>query len=1092
MKADFTRDTFAPEKRYNRVVQQQGRVPLDADWNEQTAIQEHHDEVEAVDVIGQAGFPQGPSFHLSASPDGLDLFVGDGNAYVDGVLAENRNGSVEVLAFQAPNQVQLRTLILDGVPLRAGEWVNANVGAAQPWFRIQTVDPLKQTLTLMPNLPSTLPPIGTGVWVKRVASYIIQPDWYFPDFVTFGAAPALPALDTNATFLAYLDVWHRHVTALEDPLLREVALGGSDTCTRQKTVWQVKLLPGDEGQTIDCSTPLPTEVSTGRIAARARMPSTGDTPCVVSPTARYRSLENQLYRVEIHDPGTVGTATFKFSRDNGMVMVSWLTQTGTDLVVSSLGRDKVLGFASGQWIELVDDTVDESQAPGTLVKIKKVNPATNTITIDDTTVYPSTGRGYDITKFPRNPRVRRWDHVSSVAALTVVRPAGDGFVDLEQGVQVRFEDGNYVSGDYWLIPARTITADVEWPRNEVNDPIPQARHGIKHHFARLGVVTIAGGKITSVSDCRPQFPPLTNLPAEGDGCCCGVTIKPGDDPQRAIDTAIAKAGTQKIEGLNIEFAAGTFQLGAPIRISAPELGHGNLVVRGCGGTTRLIAAQQENVLRIVGWKSATVVDMYAEAGVTDQGAGQRQRPDVEPPSEADLNRHLLGVVCIRNCGSARAERLELKCASGPRRQASCLSVWNDERGFVRSQGYNSDLVGASWIRDCRLEVGHLQVGALLVNQMRATVADNLITSYQPSRDSIGAITTSREYLSLYRKLVIRDLQLTLAGSESPQPIVAGLTNHTLVLGRTQISFRADTMLGSAWQGVFQSEAKRVFPFLFNRQPVPETPGRSKASPGKSGAPVRSKATSSIGKHTEPSSTRLVMALDLQKATYKVRNRIQKMAQTILAAAAGLPNVKTTLTEDQLQPFKKWLVTRQASLISVASAGIVIGGSSGGDLRVINNTVAGALDGIHLGFSHSDGPDDPADQAVRIQVEGNSVVVQIPREIQRGFHRGVFVGNGRSITVCRNLVVVRTAAVGENAAPTVDGISVNGVDGPVVQVTDNDVQGATVGIRTELTRDPQNPSGDMQWRVANNATFGCSTNRVTIPVPGVVETGNTPP
>ena len=29
-----------------------------------------------------------------------------------------------------------------------------------------------------------------------------------------------------------------------------------------------------------------------------------------------------------------------------------------------------------------------------------------------------------------------------------------------------------------------------------------------------------------------------------------------------------------------------------------------------------------------------------------------------------------------------------------------------------------------------------------------------------------------------------------------------------------------------------------------------------------------------------------MALDLQKATYKVRNRIQKMAQTILAAAAG--------------------------------------------------------------------------------------------------------------------------------------------------------------------------------------------------------------
>src|SRR5262249_6328751 len=43
--------------------------------------------------------------------------------------------------------------------------------------------------------------------------------------------------------LAYLDVWGRHVTALDDPRLREVALGGPDTDTRLKRVWQVKILP---------------------------------------------------------------------------------------------------------------------------------------------------------------------------------------------------------------------------------------------------------------------------------------------------------------------------------------------------------------------------------------------------------------------------------------------------------------------------------------------------------------------------------------------------------------------------------------------------------------------------------------------------------------------------------------------------------------------------------------------------------------------------------------------------------------------------------------------------------------------------------
>ena len=41
MKGDFTRLTFAPAKHYSSVRQQQGRVQLDADWNEQVDIQNH-------------------------------------------------------------------------------------------------------------------------------------------------------------------------------------------------------------------------------------------------------------------------------------------------------------------------------------------------------------------------------------------------------------------------------------------------------------------------------------------------------------------------------------------------------------------------------------------------------------------------------------------------------------------------------------------------------------------------------------------------------------------------------------------------------------------------------------------------------------------------------------------------------------------------------------------------------------------------------------------------------------------------------------------------------------------------------------------
>ena len=49
-------------------------------------------------------------------------------------------------------------------------------------------------------------------------------------------------------------------------------------------------------------------------------------------------------------------------------------------------------------------------------------------------------------------------------ALTVDVPAAnDGFIELEGGVQVKFEPGTYKTGDYWLIPARTATGSIEWP-----------------------------------------------------------------------------------------------------------------------------------------------------------------------------------------------------------------------------------------------------------------------------------------------------------------------------------------------------------------------------------------------------------------------------------------------------------------------------------------------------------------------------------------------------------------------------------------------------------------------------------------------------
>ena len=51
MKGDFTRSTFNARKHFTRVLMQQGRVQVDADWNEQQAILQHRDQTTAGDVI---------------------------------------------------------------------------------------------------------------------------------------------------------------------------------------------------------------------------------------------------------------------------------------------------------------------------------------------------------------------------------------------------------------------------------------------------------------------------------------------------------------------------------------------------------------------------------------------------------------------------------------------------------------------------------------------------------------------------------------------------------------------------------------------------------------------------------------------------------------------------------------------------------------------------------------------------------------------------------------------------------------------------------------------------------------------------------
>src|SRR3954462_1378186 len=107
MKGDFSRETFDSKKHYSRVLMQQGRVQLDADWNEQQAIQHHRIATESKDVIGAAGAPLNDAGFQITTPDGKALNVGRGRYYVNGMLCENETdiGYAAQPDFQNPPDV---------------------------------------------------------------------------------------------------------------------------------------------------------------------------------------------------------------------------------------------------------------------------------------------------------------------------------------------------------------------------------------------------------------------------------------------------------------------------------------------------------------------------------------------------------------------------------------------------------------------------------------------------------------------------------------------------------------------------------------------------------------------------------------------------------------------------------------------------------------------------------------------------------------------------------------------------------------------------------------------------------------------------
>jgi len=525
MKGDFTRDTFNPKKHFSRVLMQQGRVQLDADWNEQAAILLHYLQSLAADLIGSHGGPGG-GFQIDAQLEGsnvVDLMIKPGHYYVEGILCELEATPVPIIEFPVDTdtkKARVSTLVVDGRTFEPRQWVEIG----NQFFKITDVEVSQRVLTFRTAITTTSP-----AQLRRITTYYTQPD--YPRDTTRDPLPRLP-------FLVYLDVWERHITYIEDfqfPSIREIALGGPDTASRAKVLWQVKtqlLTSGTNCNNMVLSWTNLIEQwqpkNRGQLKAKTKEPTTKNTDaCTISPEARFRGPENQLYRVEIHAGGAAGTAKFKWSRDNGSVVYPVRKLQGNVVTLEHLGQDDRRSLHVSQWVEIIDDNMTLRGEAGPFLQIEIIDEVEKTVTLTVPTGVTLPVYNEDD---PRHPLLRRWD-----SGLIPVREgtAEQDWIDLEDGIVIQFQPvpsppiaHTYRPGDYWLIPARTAVGEVLWPYEKDADdkkqPLALPPHGVEHHFAPLALVSVGTGGTITASDCRNCFDPISAFPCTGTGTAGAV------------------------------------------------------------------------------------------------------------------------------------------------------------------------------------------------------------------------------------------------------------------------------------------------------------------------------------------------------------------------------------------------------------------------------------------------------------------------------------------------------------------------------------------------------------------------------------------
>ncbi|MGE5287150.1 MAG: DUF6519 domain-containing protein [Micromonosporaceae bacterium] len=325
----------------------------------------------------------------------------------------------------------------------------------------------------------------------------------------------------------YLDVWTEPVTYIQDPAIRDVALGGPDTATRQAVRQRVRVAQGGK-------TPRGDGIGDGTLATEGS----------------YTATANRLYLVEIDTAGSIGDqATFRWSDDNAATIqrvIEPIPPQSTKVVV-----EDAAAFHQGDQILIRKEFGEERHEVSSVFanEITLISPTGSQLE-----QYPAAARDPAFTTFSLadRPMVQRWNAYEVPILADPADATISAAIGLNDGVQVRFGGRGMLKGDYWTFTTRYLAGDEVSgidPMTRIERLDFQRARGVTHHYATLAVITRDGdadepdqifqvedrrGRVGNANTASGTLPDLTALTGTASAHLGALRLPPGAQDSKLL------------------------------------------------------------------------------------------------------------------------------------------------------------------------------------------------------------------------------------------------------------------------------------------------------------------------------------------------------------------------------------------------------------------------------------------------------------------------------------------------------------------------------------------------------------------------------